>query len=114
MSSVESLAQLEVLCEKLYNSRDSAERAHAESTLKCFSENREYISQCQYILDNASTPYSLMLASSSLLKQVSDRSLSLQLRLDIRNVSFCKHNEITSQHIVKFLLLLFCFILIAF
>nr|CAB3471017.1 unnamed protein product [Digitaria exilis] len=84
MSSMESLAQLEVLCEKLYNSRDSAERAHAESTLKCFSENSEYISQCQYILDNASTPYALMLASSSLLKQVSDRSLSLQLRLDIR------------------------------
>ncbi|PWZ17294.1 Exportin-7-A [Zea mays] len=85
MQSMESLAQLEVLCEKLYNSRDSAERAHAESTLKCFSENSEYISQCQYILDNASTPYALMLASSSLLKQVSDRSLSLKLRLDIRN-----------------------------
>ncbi|AQK82953.1 ARM repeat superfamily protein [Zea mays] len=85
MQSMESLAQLEVLCEKLYNSRDSAERAHAESTLKCFSENSEYISQCQYILDNASTPYALMLASSSLLKQVSDRSLSLMLRLDIRN-----------------------------
>ncbi|KAL5220326.1 hypothetical protein ABZP36_025039 [Zizania latifolia] len=82
---MESLAQLELLCEKLYNSRDSAERAHAESTLKCFSENSDYISQCQYILDNASTPYALMLASSSLLKQVSDRSLSLQLRLDIRN-----------------------------
>jgi exportin-7 len=91
MSSMESLAQLEVLCEKLYNSRDSAERAHAESTLKCFSENSEYISQCQYILDNASTPYALILASSSLVKQVSDRSLSLHLRLDIRNVSFCKH-----------------------
>uniref|UniRef100_A0A0E0JH30 Importin N-terminal domain-containing protein n=1 Tax=Oryza punctata TaxID=4537 RepID=A0A0E0JH30_ORYPU len=82
---MESLAQLELLCEKLYNSRDSAERAHAESTLKCFSENSDYISQCQYILDNASTPYALMLASSSLLNQVNDRSLSLQLRLDIRN-----------------------------
>ncbi|KQK17379.1 exportin-7-A isoform X2 [Brachypodium distachyon] len=85
MPLMESLAQLEVLCEKLYNSRDSAERAHAESTLKCFSENSDYISQCQYILDNASTPYALMLASTSLVKQVSDRSLSLQLRLDIRN-----------------------------
>uniref|UniRef100_A0A0E0C0Q9 Exportin-7/Ran-binding protein 17 TPR repeats domain-containing protein n=1 Tax=Oryza meridionalis TaxID=40149 RepID=A0A0E0C0Q9_9ORYZ len=70
MSSMESLAQLELLCEKLYNSRDSAERAHAESTLKCFSENSDYISQCQYILDNASTPYALMLASSSLLNQL--------------------------------------------
>eukprot|EP00268_Persea_americana_P030576 TRINITY_DN2959_c0_g1_i2.p1 TRINITY_DN2959_c0_g1~~TRINITY_DN2959_c0_g1_i2.p1 ORF type:complete len:645 (-),score=113.01 TRINITY_DN2959_c0_g1_i2:1934-3868(-) len=82
---MESLAQLEALCERLYNSQDSAERAHAESTLKCFSLNTEYISQCQYILDNALTPYALMLASSSLLKQVTEHSLSLQLRLDIRN-----------------------------
>ncbi|KAK8928464.1 hypothetical protein KSP39_PZI017721 [Platanthera zijinensis] len=82
---MESLAQLEALCERLYNSLDSAERAHAETTLKCFSMNTEYITQCQYILDNALTPYALMLASSSLLKQVTDHSLSLQLRLDIRN-----------------------------
>ena len=83
---MESLAQLEALCERLYNSQDSAERAHAENALKCFSVNTDYISQCQYILDNASTPYSLMLASSSLLKQVTDHSLSLQLRLDISNI----------------------------
>ncbi|EPS69108.1 hypothetical protein M569_05657, partial [Genlisea aurea] len=81
---MESLAQLEVLCERLYNSQDTAERTHAENTLKCFSTNIDYISQCQYILDNALTPYALMLASSSLLKQVTDHSLSLQLRLDIR------------------------------
>lgn len=82
---MESLAQLEVLCERLYNSQDSTERIHAENTLKCFSTNVDYISQCQYILDNALTPYALMLASSSLLKQVTEHSLSLQLRLDIRN-----------------------------
>ncbi|CAA3005621.1 exportin-7 isoform X1 [Olea europaea subsp. europaea] len=82
---MENLAQLEVLCERLYNSQDSAERTHAENTLKCFSTNIDYISQCQYILDNALTPYALMLASSSLLKQVTEHSLSLQLLLDIRN-----------------------------
>ncbi|GAA0181833.1 transporter [Lithospermum erythrorhizon] len=82
---MESLAQLELLCERLYNTQDSAERAHAESQLKCFSANVEYIPQCQYILDNASSPYALMLASSSLLKQVTEHSLSLQMRLDIRN-----------------------------
>ena len=78
------LAQLEALCERLYNSQDSVERAHAENTLKCFSVNTDYISQCQYILDHALTPYALMLASSSLLKQVTNHSLALQLRLDIR------------------------------
>ncbi|XP_009125626.2 exportin-7 isoform X1 [Brassica rapa] len=81
---MESLAQLEALCERLYNSQDSAERAHAENSLRCFSVNTDYISQCQYILDNSSKPYSLMLASSSLLKQVTDHTLPLNLRLDIR------------------------------
>lgn len=85
---MESLAQLEALCERLYNSQDSVERAHAENTLKVFSANTDYISQCQYILDNASTPYALMLASSSLLKQVTEHTLSLQLRLDISNYSY--------------------------
>ncbi|KAK4771663.1 hypothetical protein SAY87_032195 [Trapa incisa] len=82
---MESLAQLEALCERLYNSQNSAERAHVENTLKCFSANTEYISQCQYILDNALNPYALMLASSSLLKQVTEHTLALQLRLHIRN-----------------------------
>ncbi|ESQ40529.1 hypothetical protein EUTSA_v10012516mg [Eutrema salsugineum] len=81
---MESLAQLEALCERLYNSQDSSERAHAENSLRCFSVNTDYISQCQYILDNSSKPYSLMLASSSLLKQVTDHTLPLNLRLDIR------------------------------
>jgi exportin-7 len=88
---MESLAQLEVLCQRLYTSQDSVERAHAESALKCFSENSDHIAQCQYILDNASTPYALMLASSSLLKQVTDQTLSLQLRLDIRKFSFADY-----------------------
>ncbi|CAH9096207.1 unnamed protein product [Cuscuta europaea] len=82
---MESLAQLEALCERLYTSQDSSERAHVENTLKCFSANIDYISQCQFILDNASTPYALMLASSSLLKQVSENNPSLQLRLDLWN-----------------------------
>ncbi|XP_039690945.1 exportin-7 isoform X3 [Medicago truncatula] len=82
---METLAQLEALCERLYNSQDSVERAHAESTLKCFSSNADYISQCQYVLDNTSSPYALMLASSSLLKQVTEKNLPLQLRIDIRN-----------------------------
>lgn len=82
---MESLAQLEALCEVLYKSQDSAQRVHAENTLKCFSVNTDYIPQCQYILDNTLNPYALMLASSSLLKQVTEHSLALQLRLDIRN-----------------------------
>ena len=39
-------------------------------------------------MDNASTSYALMMASSSLLKQVTDHSLPLQLRLEIRNILY--------------------------
>lgn len=87
---MESLAQLESLCERLYNSADPAERSHAEQTLLCFSTSTEYISQCQFILDNSSSPYAQVLASSSLVKQVTDHTLPVQLRVDIRNyvVSF--------------------------
>ncbi|KAJ7517501.1 hypothetical protein O6H91_21G026900 [Diphasiastrum complanatum] len=82
---MESLSRLEVLCERLYNSQDPSERAHAETTLQCFSLNTEYISQCQLILENSTSPYAQLLASSSLVKQVTERTLSLQLRVDIRN-----------------------------
>ena len=81
---MESLAQLEALCERLYNSQDPAERSRVEQTLLVFSTNVEYISQCQYVLDNSSSPYAQLLASSSLVKQVSDHSLPIQLRVDIR------------------------------
>eukprot|EP00897_Mesotaenium_endlicherianum_P004381 jgi/Mesen1/3971/ME000210S03214 len=83
--TMESLVQLESLCEKLYNAQDPAERAHAEQTLQVFSVNSEYITQCQFILDSSSSPYAQLLAASSLVKQVTDHALSVQLRLDIRN-----------------------------
>lgn len=89
---METLGQLEALCERLFNSQDPVERAVAESTLQCFSINAEYISQCQYILDNSTSPYAQLLASSSLLKQVTERTLSLQLRLDIREL----YNRVSS------------------
>eukprot|EP00850_Spirogloea_muscicola_P007102 SM000035S13082 [mRNA] locus=s35:297618:305506:+ [translate_table: standard] len=84
MARMESLAALEGLCERLYNSPDPGERAHAEQTLQCFSVSQEYIAQCQYILDSSSSPYAQLLASTSLVKQVTDHALALQLRLDIR------------------------------
>lgn len=101
---MESLAQLEALCERLYTSQDSSERAHVENTLKCFSANIDYISQCQFILDNALTPYALMLASSSLLKQVSEHSLSLQLRLDLCNIllfCFLIYKKLRTAHAIS-------------
>ena len=82
---MESLGQLSVLCERLYTSQDPAERAQVEISLACFSQNTEYISQCQFILDNSASPYAQLFASSSLVKQVTKHTLAAQLRLDIGN-----------------------------
>lgn len=85
MDSLEQLPQLEALCERLYNAQDHAERTHAESVLLVFSSSSEYAPQCKAILDNSSSPYAQLLASSSLLKIVTEQGVSKALLLDIRN-----------------------------
>ncbi|XP_074320623.1 uncharacterized protein LOC141657333 isoform X2 [Silene latifolia] len=84
---MENLAQLETLCGRLYESQDSAERAYVENTLGCFSRDSNNIPQLQYILENARNPYAVIYASSSLLKHVTENTLSLQLRIQIRNLA---------------------------
>ena len=50
-----------------------------------FGTKPEYAVQCQAILDNSTSPYAHHLASSSLLKLVTEQGLGGPLRLDIRN-----------------------------
>jgi hypothetical protein len=45
-------------------------------TLQCFWTNTEYISQCQFVLDNSNHPYAQLLASSSLVRQVTEHTSS--------------------------------------
>jgi exportin-7 len=79
------MAELESLCNVLYNSHNPAERAHAENTLRPFSTNVDYIAQCRAILDAATSPYAQLFATSSLTKLLTDHdSLSQQLRIDMR------------------------------
>lgn len=94
---MENLAQLEALCERLYKSQDSAERAYAENTLRSFSQDTNYMPQLEYILENARNQYAVLFASSSLLKHVTDNSLPLQQRLQIRN--FFPHLHLIIYHI---------------
>jgi hypothetical protein len=44
---MESLAELEQLCNVLYNSHNPNERQHAEGVLRPFSTNVDYIPQCK-------------------------------------------------------------------
>mmetsp|Transcript_25560 Transcript_25560/g.71479 ORF Transcript_25560/g.71479 Transcript_25560/m.71479 type:complete len:1067 (+) Transcript_25560:187-3387(+) len=85
MESFQNLAQLEHLCERLYNSQNAAERKQAEDALRVFALSTEYIPQCKAILDSSSSPYAQLMASSSLLKLVTEHTLSSAMRLEMRN-----------------------------
>lgn len=56
-AAMESLQQLEVVCEQLYNSPDPATRRQSEQLLRGFGSNPEYIPQCKAILDNSANPF---------------------------------------------------------
>lgn len=82
---MENLQQLEILCERLYNAQNAAERQQAEATLRVFGVSTEYIPQCKAILDSSNSPYAQLMASSSLLKLVTEHTLSTSMRLEMRN-----------------------------
>lgn len=86
-AGMESLQQLEHLCERLYNAQDPSGRSHAESMLRVFATNPEYISQCKTILDASESPYAQLMAASSLTQLVTDAGAGVdaQVRLDIRS-----------------------------
>lgn len=81
---LQHLPQLEALCERLYNAENPQERSLAEQHLRQFGQSTEYISHCKAILDNSRSPYAQLLASSSLLKVVTEHSLSPAVRLEMR------------------------------
>jgi len=72
--NAQDLAFVEGLSEKLYMSTNNQERDQASLALQSFLQptKLEVLSQTQYILDNTSSPYAQLLASTSLLKIVSE------------------------------------------
>lgn len=81
------LAQVEALCETLYNSSDEAARSHAQNQLLSLQTSAERIPQCQYILDHSENAYALLLASSSLTRLISNHwnNFTSPQRVEIRN-----------------------------
>ncbi|CAM9433954.1 unnamed protein product [Ascophyllum nodosum] len=81
------LAQVESLCQTLYNSSDEAARSHAQNQLLSLQASAERIPQCQYILDHSENAYALLLASSSLTRLISNHwnSFTPPQRVEIRN-----------------------------
>eukprot|EP00075_Anas_platyrhynchos_P034813 XP_027324066.1 ran-binding protein 17 isoform X3 [Anas platyrhynchos] len=82
----ESLAELEVLCNHLYEGTDLAQRMQAEKVLLELINSPECLSQCQLLLEQGTTSYAQLLAATCLSKLVSRASpLPVEQRIDIRN-----------------------------
>ncbi|KAI9921848.1 hypothetical protein PsorP6_001060 [Peronosclerospora sorghi] len=81
------LRELETLCHVLYESANESERAHAQQAVLILQSSAEYIPQCQYVLDNSSSPYALLVASTSLTKLITLHwnNFTPSERVDIRN-----------------------------
>ncbi|XP_052628196.1 ran-binding protein 17 isoform X2 [Harpia harpyja] len=83
---VQSLAELEVLCNHLYEGTDLAQRMQAEKVLLELIDSPECLSQCQLLLEQGTTSYAQLLAATCLSKLVSRASpLPVEQRIDIRN-----------------------------
>ncbi|XP_043347345.1 ran-binding protein 17 isoform X4 [Dermochelys coriacea] len=83
---VQSLAELEVLCNQLYEGTDLAQRMQAEKLLLELIDSPECLSQCQLLLEQGTTSYAQLLAATCLSKLVSRTTpLPIEQRIDIRN-----------------------------
>lgn len=66
-------------------SQNHQERSQAEQYLKVFGQSTEYIPTCKAVLDSSRSPYAQLLACSSLVKIVTEQSISSSVKLDMRN-----------------------------
>eukprot|EP00892_Ulva_mutabilis_P000720 jgi/Ulvmu1/10649/UM066_0030.1 len=80
----QQLPQLEFYCERLYTAQDPNERKQAEESLTPFGKSTDYIPHLRTILDNSNNPYAQYFASSSLLKMITEQSVRVEIKLEIR------------------------------
>ncbi|XP_059083848.1 exportin-7-like [Tigriopus californicus] len=105
--------ELEVLCKQLYESQDSHTRTQAEKALVTFqnSSSPDCLNQCQMLLERGSSPYSQLLATTTLTKLISRTAqvLSLAQRVDIRNyvLSYLYNQPKLTPFVVQGLVTLF-------
>eukprot|EP00879_Flechtneria_rotunda_P016978 GHRR01017774.1.p1 GENE.GHRR01017774.1~~GHRR01017774.1.p1 ORF type:complete len:231 (+),score=40.98 GHRR01017774.1:220-912(+) len=81
---VAQLPQIELMCERLYTAQTPQERTQAEQALRPFGQSTDYVAHCKAILDTSRSPYAQLLASSSLMKLVTDHVLSPQIRVEMK------------------------------
>lgn len=85
-STPQEVQQLELFCKQFYECTDQLVRTKAEKVLFEFLDDPDALSKCQILLDRGDSPYSQLLAATTLTKLISRnvQGLSLQQRVDIR------------------------------
>jgi len=110
-ATVTEVQRLEVLCKQLYESQDTSARSEAEKALVTFQNSGDSLSKCQMLLDRQNSPYSQLLATTTLTKLISRTAqvLSLQQRIDIRNyvLTYLYNQPKLAQFVVQGLVTLF-------
>ncbi|KAL6753879.1 armadillo-type protein [Haematococcus lacustris] len=99
---LQQLPALEAMCERLYTSQDQGERAQVEAMLARFGQSTEYVGYLKTILDNTSSPYAQYMAVTALLKLVTEHSLPLRTRTDMKSyfLSYLDSKGAVLQHFV--------------
>jgi len=110
-ATVTEVQRLEVLCKQLYESQDAAARSEAEKALVTFQNSGDSLTKCQMLLDRQNSPYSQLLATTTLTKLISRTAqvLSLQQRIDIRNyvLNYLYNQPKLAQFVIQGLVTLF-------
>lgn len=80
------MPQLELFCKQLYESSNPAD---AEKALVAFQESPDALPKCQQLLDRADSPYSQLLAATTLTKLITRGTgpaggITIQQRMEIR------------------------------
>eukprot|EP00932_Pfiesteria_piscicida_P013302 SRR837773.24831.p1 GENE.SRR837773.24831~~SRR837773.24831.p1 ORF type:complete len:397 (+),score=122.12 SRR837773.24831:72-1193(+) len=85
-----ALAQLETLCNALYNAKSEAERAQAHQTLLPLVQNPSCMPQLQFVLAHTSNPYALIFSATGLMKLITSHwtSVADQQKEEMRNFLF--------------------------
>ncbi|XP_074068530.1 ran-binding protein 17-like [Macrotis lagotis] len=92
---LQSLSELEALCNSLFVGTDLSQRIQAEKVLLELIDSPDCLNKCQFLLEQGTTSYSQLLAATCLSKLVSRVTpLPIEQRIDIRNYIL---NYIASQ-----------------
>jgi len=111
MDEESEVLRLEALCKELYESQDASVRTEAEKALVAFQNSPDSLGKCQRLLERGSSPYSQLLATTTITKLISRSSaiLELQSRVDIRNyvLNYLWSQPKLAQFVVQGLVTLF-------